>query len=423
MARPAPGSVVRHVLPSGLRVLVQRLPGFTSAAVGVFALTGSRDEAETRGGASHLVEHLAFKGTPRRTARAIAEEIDLLGGTLNALTSKEFTSYYARVLGESLPCALDIISDITLHPLLAEEDIARERDVVLQEISMVEDTPEDLVHDLLIEHFWPGHPLGRPIMGTAGTLAALDRAAICDFHSRSYRSAGLLVAAAGDLDPHDFMREVEKRFAGLPAGECGTPRQPPRSSPQLRLVRRELEQVHLCAAFEGIPLASEDRYALHLLNTMLGGGMSSRLFQSIREERGLAYSVYSYHSSFADSGIETIYCGTSREKFAEVMGLILQETGSMGAQRLPEEELSAAKTQLKGNMLLGMESTSNMMNHLARNEIYFGRQIPPEEVVRGIMAVGAEDVRSLAERLLDRRRLAVTVIGDLPEDALDVLRG
>ncbi len=423
MVRPAPGSVVRHVLSNGLRVFVQRLSGFSSAAVGVFALTGSRDEAEGRGGASHFVEHLAFKGTTRRSARAIAEEIDLLGGTLNAFTSKEFTSFYARVLGESLPQAFDVISDIALHPLLAEEDIAREREVILQEISMVEDTPEDLVHDLLIEHFWPGHPLGRPIMGTAGSLGALDRPAIADFHSRSYRPAGLLVAAAGDLDPEGFLREVEDRFAGLAAGEPGPARTPPRSAPSLRLVRRELEQVHFCAAFEGIPLVSRSRYALHLLNTVLGGGMSSRLFQSIREERGLAYSVYSYHSSFADAGIETIYCGTSPDKFSQVMDLILLETSRLASERLSDEELSAAKTQLKGNLLLGMESTSNMMNHLARNEIYFGRQITPEEVAQGIMAVSAEEVRDLAAGLLDRRHLAVTVIGPLEEGALDGLRG
>ncbi len=422
MALPPPGPVVRRVLANGLRVLVQPLSGFTSAAVGIFILSGSRDEDPAAAGVSHFIEHLAFKGTPRRSARAIAEETDRLGGTLNAVTGKEYTSYYARVLGESLPQALDLLADLVRNPLFAEEDLGKEREVILQEISMVEDTPEDLVHDLLMERVWPGHSLGRPIMGTADTLRGLDRPAVSSFHGARYRPGSMLVAAAGRVDPDAFIAEVERHFGNMAPVPEAPPRLTPRTVPNLSLTRRDLEQVHLCAAFDSLRVDDERRYVLHLLNTVLGGGMSSRLFQSVREERGLAYSVYSYTSAFSDSGLLTIYCGTSPERFREVLDLCLQESERMGREEMSAQELASAKMQLKGNLLLGLESTSNLMNHSVRNEVHFGRQVSPDEMAAGIEAVTASQVRELAAGLLRRESLAVTVIGPLTEKAFDGLR-
>ncbi len=408
-------AVVSQVLPNGLKVIVEPLRDFSSVAVGAWVLTGSRDEAPAQAGISHLIEHLAFKGTATRSARQIALQIDSLGGSVNAYTSKEYTSFYAKVLGDAMPQAMDILGDIILRSLFTEADLLKEREVVLQEISMVEDTPDDLVHDLHCREFWAGQSIGSPILGTAQSLGALRSPDVRSFHSERYRAEGMLLTAAGDVDPDRLAAQAEACFAGLEAGPSPQPRPRPRPTPRVFVQTRPVEQAHFCLGFDGLAAADDRRYALLLLNTILGGGMSSRLFQKVREEHGLAYSVYSYHSAYADAGLLTVYCGTSPDEFPRALALILEEVDRIAQDLVPDEEMATSRQQLKGNLLLGLESTTNRMNQLARNEICFGRQVPTHEITEGIDSATTEDVRALAAELLDRSRLALTVIGPVPE--------
>ena len=407
--------VVKDVLPNGLRVIIEPLREFSSVSVGIWILAGSRDEETGQSGISHLIEHLAFKGTPRRSAKQIALEIDSLGGSLNAFTSKEFTSFYARVLGENLSQSMDVLADITLNSLFAAEELAREKDVILQEISMVEDTPDDLIHDLHCQEFWADQGLGQPILGTPDSLMSVSRDHILDFHANRYRAGQMILTASGALEPDSFMREVKDTFGKLEKGEQPVPRISTRATPGICVRTRPVEQVHCCLGYEGLAADDERRYVMYLLNTILGGGMSSRLFQKIREEYGLAYSVYSYHSAYQNTGIHTVYCGTSVEGFSQSVNIILEETQRLTEEKVLDVELTTCKRQLKGNLLLGLESTSNRMNQLARNEIYSGRHVTPEEIGEGIEAVTAENIRDLASTLFQKRNFALTVIGPVNE--------
>jgi predicted Zn-dependent peptidase len=421
-ARSGPG-VVKEILPNGLTVIVEPLKEFSSVSVGVWALVGSRDESRNLSGISHLIEHLVFKGTSSRSAKQIALEIDSLGGSLNAFTSKEFTCFYARGLGESLTQALDVLSDITLESRFAPEDLVKEKDVILQEISMVEDTPDDLVHDIHCREFWAEQSLGRPVLGTQESLLGIDHRSVLDFHETHYRSERMLITASGALEPEDFLDRIRTVFGHLlPGGESAV-RPVPRSTPGLCVLERPVEQIHLCVGHNGLSATHDQRYTMYLLNTLLGGGMSSRLFQKIREEYGLAYSVYSYHSTYQDAGLHTIYCGTSREGFPKALGIIRDEMDDLAGSRLPADELATAKQQLKGNLLLGLESTGNRMNQLARNEIYFGRQVTPEEISEGIDSVTEDQVRQLAADLFADGSRAVTVIGPVKEEEVREFAG
>jgi len=415
--------ILEETLPNGLKVIVEPLKEFSSVSIGVWVLVGSRDEVGVESGITHLIEHLAFKGTPRRDARRIALEIDSMGGSLNAFTGKEFTSFYAKVLGESLSQALGLLSDITLNSLFSPADISRERDVILQEICMVDDTPDDYIHDLHCKEFWPGHSLGMPILGTQESLQGLTREDVISFHGTNFRADRMMVTAAGNLDPEAFFKEVSEIFSGL--GECQTPlsRFQPREVPGLCVQQRPVEQVHFCVGYPGIKCADERRYVMSLLNTVLGGGVSSRLFQKIREEYGLAYSVFSYHSAYQDTGMHTIYCGTSRERFPQALDLISGEIKDLIARQVPEDELATAKLQLKGNLLLGMESTGNRMNQLARNEIFFGRQVEVGEIEEGIDAVTAGQIRDLSLEMFREDLMALTVIGPISEGEVREIRG
>ncbi len=415
--------VLHETLPNGLRVIVEPLKEFSSVSIGVWVLTGSRDEVEAQSGITHFIEHLAFKGTPGRDARQIALEIDSLGGSLNAFTGKEFTSFYARVLGEGLPQALSVLSDITLNSIFDQDDINRERDVILQEISMVDDTPDDFIHDLHCREFWSDHSLGRPILGTQGSLEVIARDDIVSFHNTYFLADRMIITAAGALDPEGFLRDVSGIFSHLDPCPISYTRFLPDETPGLCVQERPVEQVHFCVGYPGLKVGDERRYAMSLLNTVLGGGMSSRLFQKIREEYGLAYSVYSYHSAYQDTGMQTIYCGTSRDGFPKALQIVREETRDFIAQPVPESELATAKLQLKGNLLLGLESTGNRMNQLARNEIYFGRQISSEEIEEGINAVTAQEIRDLSSDLFRDDRMALTVIGPISEEEVREVRG
>jgi len=407
--------VVKEVLPNGLRIIIEPLREFSSVSMGVWVLAGSRDEVTSQSGITHLIEHLVFKGTPRRTAKQIAFEIDSFGGSLNAFTSKEFTSFYARVLGENLSQATDLLADITLNSVFSAHELSKEKDVVLQEISMVEDTPDDLIHDLHCQEFWADQGLGRPILGTQSSLMSIGRDHIVDFHSHRYCGDQIIITAAGALEPRGFIKEIKEAFGDLEKGDQSGSKGSARATPGICVKNRPVEQVHCCIGYEGLAVDDERRYVMYLLNTILGGGMSSRLFQKIREEYGLAYSVFSYHSAYRDTGIHTVYCGTSVDGFPKSVEIIREETQRITEEKVLDVELETCKRQLKGNLLLGLESTGNRMNQLARNEIYSGRHITPEEIGERIEAVTAEDIRDLASVLFRKKNSAVTVIGPVSE--------
>lgn len=407
--------VVKEILPNGLRVIMEPLREFSSVSIGIWVLAGSRDEKISQSGISHLIEHLVFKGTSRRTAKQIALEIDSLGGSLNAFTSKEFTSFYARILGESLSQSLDVLADITLNSAFSENELSKEKDVILQEISMVEDTPDDLIHDLHCQEFWADQALGRPILGTHTSLNLVARDHVLDFHSSRYRAGQMIVTASGALEPENFMREIEGTFGALEAGEDSGERTLTRGTPGVCVKERPVEQLHCCVGYGGLSADDDRKYAMYLLNTLLGGGMSSRLFQRIREDQGLAYSVYSYHSAYEDTGLHTVYFGTSVEGFPAAFDITSEEIMKLVSEKVPEQELQTCKRQLKGNLLLGLESTAHRMNQLAKNEIYSGRHVTPEEISDGIESVSPGHIRDLAMALYGGKKPAVTVIGPVSE--------
>jgi len=406
-------------LPNGIRVLSEELADLASATVGIWVENGSRYEASAQSGISHFLEHLFFKGTERRTAMQIAEEIDAVGGVINAFTSKEYTCYYAKVLPEQLPLALDVLGDIFLHSKFAEEEIERERSVILQEISQAEDTPDDYVHDLFGLAFWPGHPLSRPVAGSAETVGPLQRADFLRFLEARYRPDRVLLSAAGKVR-HDELVDVVSKTFGVLSGSTGVAvDQPPTPSAGLTVHHKPLEQVHICLGAPGIAHADPDRYAAHLLSQALGGGMSSRLFQEVRERRGKAYSVYSFLPTFQDTGYLGVYVGTSAEWAREVLDVIQAELAKIARDGLGAEELARSKTQMKGGLVLGLETSDSRMSRIARNEIYFGRDVPLEEVAAGVDAVSNDDVVRVARTMFRPGALAVTVLGDLKGAVLD----
>jgi predicted Zn-dependent peptidase len=412
-------------LANGVRVLSERLPDLTSVTVGIWVENGSRYERVEQAGISHFLEHLFFKGTARRTAAQIAEEIDAVGGVLNAFTGKEYTCYYAKVLREHLPLALDLLADIFTHSTFAAEEIERERSVVIQEISQVEDTPDDYVHELFNLAFWPGHPLSRPIAGSAATVSAFGRDDFLRFLDARYRPDRILVAAAGALGHEDLVEVAARHFGSLAGSTPSVDGGPPEPRAGVSVHEKALEQVHLCLGTPGIAQGDPERYAANLLNLALGGGMSSRLFQEIRERRGKAYTVYSFLSSYFDAGYTGVYVGTSPEWTREVVEIIRGELQRIAGEGLSPGELVRVKNQMKGNMLLGLETSDSRMSRIAKNEIYFHRDVPLDEVASGIDAVRNDDVVRIARRLFRPEALALTVLGDLKGQPLgdEVLRG
>jgi len=412
-------------LPNGIRVVSEQLPDLASTTIGIWVENGSRYEVPEKAGISHFLEHLFFKGTARRTATQIAEEIDAVGGVLNAFTGKEYTCYYAEVLREHLPLALDLLADIFTASSFASEEIDRERSVIIQEISQVEDTPDDYVHELFNLAFWPGHPLSRPIAGSAQTVSALGRQDFLEFLAARYRPDRVLIAAAGNLSHDELVSVTAAKFGALTGRSMTVDGGPPAPVAGVVVHEKALEQVHLCLGTPGISQTDADRYPAHLLNVALGGGMSSRLFQEIRERRGKAYTVYSFLSSYLDAGYLGVYVGTSAEWTREVVGVIRGELERVTREGLAVAELVRAKNQMKGNMLLGLETSDSRMSRLAKNEIYFGRDVPLDEVAAGIDAVSNDDILRVARRLLGPCGFALTVLGDLKGNRLDeqVLRG
>jgi predicted Zn-dependent peptidase len=405
--------IVRDVLDNGLRILTERMTHVRSISIGVWLTRGSRHETAERSGIAHFVEHMLFKGTSRRSAEDIAQAIDSIGGQLDAFTAKEYASYYIKVLDEHLPLAMDVLSDIVLNPAFTPDDIEREKKVVVEEIKMVEDTPDDLVHELFTQAFWEGHPLGRPILGTRETVESLDAALLRDYFTDAYTPANLIVSAVGNLE-HERVRElVEKTFGGLKSVGRPVGEEAPQVVPKIQVRNKELEQSHLCLGTSGYPQNHDDRYSSYVLNTMLGGSMSSRLFQNVREKRGLAYAVFSGLSAYRDAGSFTIYAGCSNEAVGEVLDLVVEELRGVRQTAVPEAELRRAKDHLKGSLMLSLENTASRMSHLARQEIYFDRQFGLDETLEGIERVTPDDVQRVAEDLFREGALAATVLGNV----------
>lgn len=407
--------VERTVLANGVRLLSENMAGSPSVTVGIWVENGSRDEGPEENGIAHFLEHLFFKGTQRRTASAIAEEIDAVGGVLDAFTSKEYTCYYAKVLAEHLPLALDLLTDVFLQSQFAEEEIERERSVICQEIAQVEDTPDDLIHDLFHLDFWPGHPLGLPIAGTVEAVARFQRPDFLRYLDQRYRPDRIFVAMAGSA-PHAQLEDlVGPALTRLEGKAIRRDESPPIAHPGVYCYPRDLEQTHLCLGIPCISVHDSAWYAAYLLHTALGGGMSSRLFQEIRERRGLVYDVTSFLSTYRDSGYLGVYAATSAETMPQVLELscaILRDVANDG---ISPEELRRAKGHAKGGLLLGLETSDSYMNRLARCEIYFRRDIPIAEVAADVERVTLEDVHRLAERSLGKAPRALTLLGEIPK--------
>ncbi len=417
--------IVRDVLDNGLRVLTERMTHVRSISIGVWLTRGSRHETADRGGIAHFVEHMLFKGTASRSAEDIAQAIDSIGGQLDAFTAKEYASYYIKVLDEHLPLAIDILSDIVLNPAFSVDDIEREKKVVVEEIKMVEDTPDDLVHELFTQGFWENHPLGRPILGTRETVEAFDSDVLRDYFRKAYIAPNLIVAAVGNLEHARVRQLVEEKFGRLQASGDVFDEQAPQVVPKILIRNKELEQSHVCLGASSYPQNHDDRYASYVLNTLLGGSMSSRLFQNVREKRGLAYAVFSGLSAYRDAGSFTIYAGCSNEAVGEVIDLVVEELRGVKQAPVPDAELQRAKDHLKGSLMLSLENTASRMSHLARQEIYFDRQFGLDETLLGIERVTTGDVQRVAADLFRNGSLAATVLGNvnglrIPRERLDL---
>jgi len=415
--------VTREVLDSGLRLITESMPHVRSISIGVWLTRGSRHETSAQGGIAHFVEHMLFKGTATRTAEDIAQSIDSIGGQLDAFTAKEYASYYIKVLDEHLPTAVDLLSDIVMNPRFDTDDLEKEKKVILEEIKMVEDTPDDLVHELFTQHFWEGHSLGRPILGSPETVESFTTEILRRYFESVYVAPNLIVAAAGNVE-HGRLRElVVDAFAGLRTSAGSYADTIPRVVPQVMLRSKELEQSHVCLGTNSYQQNHPDRYVSYIMNTVLGGSMSSRLFQNVREKRGLAYAVFSGLSAYRDAGNITIYAGCSNDAVPEVVDLCVEELRGM-KQPVPETELRRAKDHLKGSLMLSLENTASRMSHLARQEIYFERHFGLDETLAGVEAVTTDDILRVASDLFSDGSLAATVVGpsapELPRDRLDL---
>ena len=405
--------VNKTVLSNGITILTKHMPYVRSVSMGVWVNVGARDESPEENGLSHLIEHMIFKGTRQRTAYQIAKEFDAIGGQTNAFTAMESTCYHARVLETHLGTMVDILTDIFLNSVFDAGEVERERPVILQEIGMVEDNPEEYIHILAGKNYWGDNPLGRSILGSPENILRFDAAAVRDFFQRCYQPDRILVAAAGKVDHHILVDRIAPAFESIQPGN-GFPR---RSTPERRayidVCHRKLEQVHICLSAPGLAATDPARFAFSLMNSILGGNMSSRLFQEIREKRGLAYSVYSYLISYEDTGMFGVYAGVEPSRAVEVTALVADTLGKLKACPVLPEELQDAKEFTKGNMLLASESTDNQMVRLAQGEINFGRYIPLEEVVDHIEMVTAEEIQTLAATLFQDDKLVLTVLGPL----------
>jgi len=407
-------NIRREVLPNGLTLITEEMKHIRSISIGIWIKTGSRDENLEWNGISHFVEHMVFKGTQHRTAEEIARQVDSIGGNIDAFTAKECIGFSMKVLDEHLPIALDVLSDLVLNPVFDKEDITRERGVILEEIKMDEDNPDYLVHEIFTQNFWKDHPLGRPILGTRDTVKKFERAPVHDFYSQRFAPGNVLITAAGHLNHEHFVDLVKKHFEGMKPMSNGFHSAPPKIAPKIILRnKKSLEQVQICVGVPSYPITHEKRHSSYILNTLLGGGMSSRLFQNVRERQGLAYAIYSDLNPYRDTGCLSVYAGTSRESATKVVQCVVSEFRKLKTDVVPEEELRRCKDQLKGSLMLSLESSTARMSNLARQEMYFDHFYGLDELIEKIESVTSEELQMLANQFFQTENVAVTILGNL----------
>ena len=404
-------AINKTTLDNGVRIVSMNMPHVRSVSMGVWVHVGARDETDTESGLSHFIEHMIFKGTARRTAFQIAKEFDAIGGQTNAFTSMEHTCYHARVLDVQLETMVDILSDIFLNSVFDEREVARERPVIFQEIGMVEDSPEEWVHTMMGPAFWGSHPLGRSILGTRENILAFDSQTIKHFFKRIYQPDRIVIAVAGNVVHDRFVQMVGTVFSTIAPGNGFAPRSTPTDGCDMTRKHRDLEQAHICLGMPGMSVTDPRRFAASLLNTIFGGNMSSRLFQTIREERGLAYTIYSFLTAYADTGMLGVYTAVDPKNVDACIELIMDQVRRLKKEPVPAEALRDAKAFTKGNMLMAAESPDNQMVRLAQNEFYFGRYVPMQTVIDNIDAVTADDLLGLAEDLWGSGNTAMTMLG------------
>ena len=409
----------KTVLDNGVRILTEQRSGTRAVSLGIWVENGSRHEEPRQGGLSHFLEHLLFKGTKTRSAQRIAEEMDAVGGVLNAFTGKENTCYYAKVVDEHLPLAVDVLSDLFLNSVFDPEEIERERTVILQEIASADENPEDFVHDLFSLDYFGDHPLGRAVCGDVDTVSGFTRDDLVEFMAERYRPGRVIIAGAGNLSHAALVDAVGGAFGAIAAKPLQAPVAAPEPRSGLFHHPRKLGQVHICLGAPALPHGDPRMYVAHVINTLLGGGMSSRLFQEIRERRGRAYSVYSFLAPYRDTGYLGVYVGTKAEWAREVMDLAVDEMAKVAAGQVTEEELGRAREQLVGNTLLGLESADSWMTHMTRSEMHRGAQISVDEITRGVRDVTLEAVAELARELFTPGALTATLLGDLEGHSVD----
>jgi predicted Zn-dependent peptidase len=409
-----PRNIRREVLPNGLTVITEEMQHVRSISVGIWVKTGSRDEDAQQNGISHFIEHMLFKGTKHRTAEEIARQVDSLGGNMDAFTAKECICFTAKVLDEHLPGAMDVLSDLVLNPLFEARDINRERGVILEEIKMDEDNPDYLVHEIFTQSFWKDHPLGKPILGTKETVKGFEQPVVSAFYGQRFYPGNMIIAAAGNLKHKQFLDMIRKHFEGMKAGSNGHVGTAPKIVPRITMRNKKaLEQVQLCVGVPAYPIAHEKRFVCYVLNTVLGGGMSSRLFQNIREKQGLAYSIYSDLNPYRDTGCLSVYAGTSRESAVKLVESVVAEFRKLKAEMIPADELRRAKDQLKGSLVLSLESSMSCMSNLARQEMYFDRFYGIDDLITLIEEVTSEELLEQAREFFQGDSIAVTVLGNL----------
>jgi predicted Zn-dependent peptidase len=406
-------------LDNGMTVVMEKMTNLRSVSIGIWVKVGSRNEQIEKSGISHFLEHMFFKGTKKRTSRQIAVDIDSLGGELNAFTSKEGTTFYIKVLDEHLEKGVELLSDVFLHPTFPEDELKREKGVVIEEIKMVEDTPDEYIHDIFSRSVWGRSALGQSVLGRKQTVKAFERKDLFNHIKKYYGTADTIVACAGKFEEDRLTKILNKSLYRLRQGKKAVSGPLPDFKARTIIHSKDLSEAHICLGVCGIKQASKDRYCLLLLNTIFGGGLSSRLFQEIREKRGLAYSVYSFLSSYSDTGLWGVYAGTSKRRVNDVIEQAIKELNGLH-KTITEEELQRAKDQLKGNLILGLESTSRRMQNIAVQQIYFGKLLSPQEIMEAIDSVTLERARELAERLAVDQGKSLAVLGPIDKSDIKV---
>jgi predicted Zn-dependent peptidase len=409
-----PRDIRREVLPNGMIVISEEMRHIRSISIGIWMKSGSRDEVPEFNGISHFVEHMVFKGTTSRSAQEIARQVDSIGGNMDAFTGKETICFNIKVLDDHLPTAVDILSDLVMNPVFNPKDIVREKGVILEEIKMDEDNPDYLVHEIFTQNFWKDHPLGKPILGTKETVRSFRQENLFDFYRQRFAPNNIIISAAGNLNHRQFVDLIKGRFADLKPVPNGYHQPAPAVTPRIiTRNKKSLEQVQLCMGVPSHPISHEKRYVSYVLNTVLGGGMSSRLFQKIREEQGLVYSIYSDLNPYRDTGCLTVYAGTSVESTRSVVDSVLAEFRELKSAPLPEDEVRRAKDQLKGSLMLSLESSTSRMSNLARQEMYFDRFFTLDETIELIEAVTGEELYEMSSHLFQTDKIAITALGNL----------